>query len=127
MSRIIGQAKRKYKKTFVSEFGLFMFFCLILLPWQWQSAVSFGLGFLSAFLPFVVFVLMVFFRKQIYSNQMTMFYRGEAIKFALTIIFVILCFKLFILMNFIVFFIGYFVALILNNVLPLIWENKIKP
>ncbi|MDG2939172.1 ATP synthase subunit I [Bisgaard Taxon 10/6] len=126
MSRVIGQARQQYKKALIVELGGLMFFFLLLCLWQWKSAVSFGLGFLSAFLPFAVFVLIVFFRKATYSTGMTAFYRGEAIKFGLTVICIIACFKLFATMNFIVFFMGYFVALILNNLLPVLIGKKIK-
>lgn len=127
MSKVIGQARQQYRKALTVELIGLMFFFLFLLLWQWQSAVSFGLGFLSAFLPFVVFVLIIFFGKSAYLTKMTAFYRGEAIKFGLTVICIIACFTLFATMNFIVFFTGYFVALILNNLLPVLIGKTIKP
>ena len=110
MSRILSHAKKNYRKAIVIESLLLVVFYLLIYGWQRQSAVDFSYGFLSAFLPFCTF--------------MTALYRAEAIKFILTMIFIIIAIKWLFVINFIAFFVGFLLALVLNNIIPLIL-NKI--
>ena len=114
MSYILSHAKKNYRKAIVIESLLLVVFYLLIYGWQRQSAVDFGYGFLSAFLPFCTFIFIIFYRKQNFSTKLTALYRAEAIKFILTMVFII----------FIAFFVGFLLALVLNNVIPLIL-NKI--
>ncbi|EJS87595.1 F0F1 ATP synthase subunit I, partial [Pasteurella multocida subsp. multocida str. Anand1_cattle] len=59
-----------------------------------------------------------FYKKQQFSNKLTTFYGGEAVKFISTIFCIVLAFKLFNSMHFIAFFVGYFITIVLNNILP---------
>ena len=93
-------------------------FGLFVALWQGESAVDFSLGFISAFVPFCAFAYIVFFRKQDFSTKLTAFYRGEALKFILTIVLVGVSFEWLSISHFILFFIGFFVALVLNNIIP---------
>ncbi len=118
MSRILSQAKKNYRKAIIIESLLLVVFYLLIYGWQRQSAVDFGYGFLSAFLPFCTFIFIVFYRKQNFSTKLTALYKGEAIKFVLTIVFISISFKYFSVTNFIIFFSGFFIALMLNNLVP---------
>ncbi|HHF4335824.1 ATP synthase subunit I [Haemophilus influenzae] len=118
MSRILSHAKKNYRKAIIIESLLLVVFYLLIYGWQRQSAVDFGYGFLSAFLPFCTFIFIVFYRKQNFSTKLTAIYKGEAIKFVLTIVFISISFKYFSVTNFIIFFSGFFIALMLNNLVP---------
>ncbi|AWP54446.1 ATP synthase subunit I [Haemophilus influenzae] len=118
MSRILSHAKKNYRKAIIIESLLLVVFYLLIYGWQRQSAVDFGYGFLSAFLPFCTFIFIVFYRKQNFSTKLTALYKGEAIKFVLTIVFISISFKYFSVTNFIIFFSGFFIALMLNNLVP---------
>ena len=118
MSRILSHAKKNYRKAIVIESLLLVVFYLLIYGWQRQSAVDFSYGFLSAFLPFCTFIFIIFYRKQNFSTKLTALYKGEAIKFVLTIVFISISFKYFSVTNFIIFFSGFFIALMLNNLVP---------
>lgn len=123
MSRILSQAKKNYKKAIMIECLLFGFFSLLICAWQVQSAVDFSYGFLSAFLPFCVFALIIFYNKQNLSTKLTALYRAEAVKFILTMVLIIIAFKWLFVINFIAFFVGFLLALVLNNLIPLFFNK----
>ncbi len=78
-------------------------------------------------MPFCLFVhlyLSFFTEKKIFSTKLTALYRAEAIKFILTMVFIIIAIKWLFVINFIAFFVGFLLALVLNNIIPLI-VNKI--
>ncbi len=75
-------------------------------------------------MPFCAFAYIVFFRKQDFSTKLTAFYRAEALKFILTIVFVSIPLNGYSLLNFILFFVGFLLALVLNNFIPFLF-NKI--
>ena len=118
MSKVLAQAKNRYKKAMMIESVCLVVFGLLVALWQGKGAVDFGLGFICAFVPFCAFAYIVFFRKQDFSTKLTALYRGEAMKFMLTIVLVSVFFKWFYISHFILFFIGFFVALVLNNIIP---------
>ena len=124
MSYILSHAKKNYRKAIVIESLLLVVFYLLIYGWQRQSAVDFGYCFLSAFLPFCTFIFIIFYRKQNFSTKLTALYRAEAIKFVLTMVFIIIAIKWLFVVNFIAFFVGFLLALVLNNIIPLIL-NKI--
>ncbi len=61
------------------------------------------LDFSVLFCLFVLFVYLIFYRKQHLSTKLTALYRGEAVKFALTILCIIAAFKGFHVSEFILF------------------------
>ena len=124
MSKVLTQVKNRYQKAIIIESVCLVVLGLFLAIWQRQSAVDFGYGFLSAFLPFCTFIFIIFYRKQNFSTKLTALYRAEAIKFILTMVFIIIAIKWLFVVNFIAFFVGFLLALVLNNIIPLIL-NKI--
>lgn len=118
MSRIIQQAKVQYQKAIFIEIVIMLLLACFFALWQIKSALDFLFGFLSALIPFGVFVYVVFYRKQHLSTKLTALYKGEATKFVLTIVFISISFKYFSVTNFIIFFSGFFIALMLNNLVP---------
>ena len=124
MSRVLTQTKNRYKKTMLIEIGIILILSVLLAFWNRKSAVDFGLGFLCAFLPFCFFVHVVFYRKQHLSTKLTALYRGEFVKFILTIILIAVAFKWLVIKEFILFFIGFFMALMLNNLIPFLLNRS---
>lgn len=101
------------------ELGVLLTSFVCLIGYKWLIGVSFLLGALAIAIPHGLFVWLVFFtKKQQISNKLTTFYRGEAVKFISTIFFIVLAFKLVDSMHVIAFFIGYFITIVLNNLLP---------
>lgn len=118
MSRIIQQAKIQYRNAIQIEIVLMLLSACCFAFWQVKNALDFLFGFLSALIPFCAFVYFVFYRKQNLSTKLTALYRGEAIKFVLTIVLIVISFKWLTVTNFIIFFSGFFMALMLNNLVP---------
>ncbi|MBF0751955.1 MULTISPECIES: ATP synthase subunit I [unclassified Pasteurella] len=123
MSRIVQQAKTQYRKAIQIEIAIMLLLACFFAFWQIRNSLDFLLGFLSALLPFSVFVYIVFYRKQYLSAKLTALYRGEAIKFVLTIILIIASLKWFFVTNFVIFFSGFFMALMLNNLIPFLFRR----
>lgn len=124
MSRVLTQTKNRYKKTMLIEISVILILSVLLAFWNRKSAVDFSLGFLCAFLPFCFFVYVVFYRKQNLSTKLTALYRGEAIKFILTILFIAVSFKWLGVSRFFLFFAGFFMALVLNNLVPFLLKRS---
>ena len=124
MSKVLAQAKNRYKKAMMIESVCLVVFGLLVALWQGKGAVDFGLGFICAFVPFCVFTYIVFFGKQDFSTKLTAFYRGEALKFMLTIVLVGVSFKWLAISHFILFFVGFFTALALNNFIPFLLNRS---
>ena len=124
MSKVLTQAKNRYQKAIIIESVCLVVFGVFLVIWQGESAVDFSLGFISAFVPFCAFAYIVFFLKQDFSTKLTAFYRGEALKFMLTIVLVGVSFKWLAISHFILFFVGFFTALALNNVIPFLLNRS---
>ena len=122
MSKVLTQAKNRYQKAMIIESVCLVVFGLLVALWQGESAVDFSLGFISAFIPFCAFAYIVFFRKQDFSTKLTAFYLAEVVKFLFTILLVITFFKWFEITNFLLFFSGFMVALLLNNLLPFLFR-----
>lgn len=127
MSAIVQQAKLHYRKVLIIELILISavsFLCFLL---KKSVAVSLLLGFLSAFLPYLCFVYCVFFsRFSTNTHKMKPFYWGEGIKWITTIILITVIFITYKSIDFIAFFIGYFVILMTNIVLPIIVKSNSK-
>ena len=107
MSKVLTQAKNRYQKAMIIESVCLVFFGLLVALWQGESAVD-----------------IVFFRKQDFSTKLTAFYRGEALKFMLTVVLVGVSFKWLSISHFILFFIGFFTALALNNFIPFLLNRS---
>ena len=118
MSKVLTQAKNRYQKAMIIESVCLVVFGLLVALWQGESAVDFSLGFICAF------AYIVFFRKQDFSTKLTAFYRGEALKFMLTIVLVGVSFKWLSISHFILFFVGFFTALALNNFIPFLLNKS---
>ncbi|MFZ7277401.1 ATP synthase subunit I [Avibacterium endocarditidis] len=118
MSAVIKKTKKKYQLALSIELLIFITVFLVLLAVQLSNAVSFLLGTFAIFVPYCMFVFLMFFKTAKNTHQLTTFYRGGAIKFICTIILIVIAFKFFPTINYVVFFIGYFLALLLNNLLP---------
>lgn len=126
MSAVISSAKRVYRQVLIYQGSFLASISIVLSLIQWQIALAFGVGSLAAFLPFCLFVFWVFFRTKSVQTSHTVkaFYWGEALKWGATIIWIILIFTMLPELNHLFFFVGYFVGLLGNMVLP-IWLNRI--
>ena len=121
MSAVINRAKSQYKQALKVEFFLLCVFALGVSLWKMNFNFSFLGGALASFLPHLVFVYWVFFKKSAKNqSKMTAFYRGEGMKWLVTIILVLGCFKLIPALDVVLFFVGYFIALFLNNMIPFV-------
>ena len=118
MSRIIQQAKTQYRNAILIEIVIMLVSACFFAFWQIKSALDFLLGFFSALLPFSAFIYVVFYLKQQLTIKLTALYRGEAIKFVLTIILISISFRYLEVTKFLPFFSGFFMALMLNNFIP---------
>lgn len=119
MSFVIKRAKQHYARALNWEALILVasFVLWSLIKSEVREALL--LGMLASFVPHCFFVYWVFFRKLAKNGrQVTAFYRGEAIKWALTILFIVASFKCTFALNVIEFFMGYFLAIGLNIALP---------
>lgn len=126
MSFVVNQAKQHYRHVLVIELGIIALLTFIVLVFKFDITLSFLFGLLSSFLPFCLFVYWIFFR---YSpknqSKMTALYRGEGLKWLLTIVLVVASFKLIMNLNVLAFFIGYIMMLFFNNLIPFVL-SKVK-
>lgn len=126
MSAVLKQAKQFYRKMLWLEAGLLAVVGLVVITvWGVPHSTSVLLGGLAALIPQGFFIYWVFFRKYPhYINKMAVFYRGEGLKWLLTILFMVGVFKLFLSIQVITFFAGYFVMLLCNSLLPLFLRRR---
>lgn len=126
MSFVVNQAKQHYRHVLMIELGIITLLTFIVLVFKFDITLSFLFGLLSSFLPFCLFVYWIFFR---YSpknqSKMTALYRGEGLKWLLTIVLVVASFKLIMNLNMLAFFIGYIMMLFFNNLIPFVL-SKVK-
>lgn len=128
MSAVLNQTKKNYKYALSIEFIL-MILCAVslLVVGQGNTFFSFILGSFASFLPYCCFVYWVFFRKFAKNaNKMTAFYRGEGIKWLATIVLIVVSFKAYSSLDIKWFFIGYFVFLLLNIIVPICVKLRYK-
>ena len=128
MSAVLNQTKKDYKYALGIELIL-MILCLLLLlvVEQGNTFFSFILGSFASFLPHCCFVYWVFFRKFAKNtNKMTAFYRGEGIKWLTTIILIVASFKIYSALAIKWFFVGYFLFLLLNIIVPICVKLQYK-
>lgn len=128
MSAVLTQTKQLYRTALSVE--LIVLAGLFLLVWLLSgggSAVSLLIGGMIALVAQLMFVYWVFFRKQAATvNKMSAFYAGEALKWLVTIVLIVLVFKGFPTVNIVLFFAGYFVILLCNSLLPFILRRRVK-
>lgn len=128
MSAIIEQTKRFYQISFLIEAVLLFILSLFIFILQtFDQTFSFFIGGLVGFLPHCFFVFWFFFRQgKDLTDKINYFYTGEAIKWLITIITMIIIFKYFSSVKIIFFFLGYFFTLLINVFLPILLKLRIK-
>ncbi|AHG74534.1 H(+)-transporting two-sector ATPase, F(0) subunit I [Mannheimia varigena USDA-ARS-USMARC-1296] len=125
MSTVINKAKSQYRKALMLEAGILVFITLGFFLGFGYAGFSFLVGSLASFIAHCVFVYWVFFRNSAKDlTKMTAFYRGEGIKWLVTILWIVACFKWIPNLNFVLFFVGYFIALLLNNLIPFVLSKR---
>ncbi|NBI12225.1 ATP F0F1 synthase subunit I [[Haemophilus] felis] len=121
MSKVLLQSINLYKKTLFLESCCLLLISLALGYSDWKFSLYFLCGAIAVFLPFCIFIFLVFFRqKKDFSNNIKHFYRGEMFKFLATILLCIVFFVVLPSVNYLIFFLGYSVALLFNTVIPLL-------
>lgn len=119
MSAVIHRAKELYLKLLITEVMLIFIFSALVFIFNKSASIDFFIGSLVGYLPHALFVYWYFFRKQIKNcSKMTVLYRGEGLKWLSTIVLMLLSFKFLNNINLIVFFTGYILLLIINNLIP---------
>lgn len=126
MSAVLKQAKQFYRKMLWLEMVILSIaFIVVIVVWDISHAMSVLFGGLSALIPQGFLVYWVFFRKYPSDvNKMSVFYRGEALKWFLTILLMIGVFRLFVDLEIIAFFSCYFVMLVCNSMFPLFLRRR---
>lgn len=127
MSAVLTKTKQHYQQALTLELILFSVLTAVLCVWQLRAGLAFGLGALCALLPFGLVVYWVFFRKKnTPSTSLRAFYSGEALKWLLTIVLIILVLKLYPAVQILSFFVGYLFALIANSFVPFVLFQRAK-
>lgn len=124
MSAVINCAKQRYLKAFKIQLVLIGLMIAITQFWQPQSMLSVLSGSLIIFIAHYFFVYWVFFRKLVkQAKKMTAFYQGEGIKWFIVVSGLVVSFLGIPNFQAIPFFAGYFITLLLNNLIPM-WLSK---
>lgn len=126
MSAIIQQTQHLYKKVIFVELIVLVSISLLIFIKDLTPAFSFFLGGLASLLPFCVFVFWVFFKTHKNSNKMSAFYRGEGVKWLVTIVLMVVILKSYAGINVLFFFGGYILFLSCNSLLPIVlirWQK----
>lgn len=122
MSAVLKRAKNFYCKAMAVELVIFISIVLLLAVLRSsKDSISFLLGVLVSFLPQCVFIYWVFFRKNL--QKVTAFYRGEGLKWLVTIVLMVLVLKM-VTLNMVLFFLGYFLCLFCNGVFPIFLNRQ---
>lgn len=124
MSTVITQTKNFYVKA-IPVFALILFvLSTVATMINSNVGVAFLGGCLSAFLPFCLSVYWVFFRQRANGTAVSVFYWAEGLKWVTTIILILLVFQF--IESHLAFFVGYFITLIGNTVLPFLMKRSSK-
>ena len=127
MSVVITKSKKIYRTALLLEFLFLSVILLLFILKQDRTVFSFILGALSSFIPHCVFVYWVFFRQiKLYPIKLGVFYKGEILKWLIAISLISVVLVCYDDINAIVFFSGYFLLLLLNNLLPMLLFSKFK-
>lgn len=125
MSAVINRAKLQYRKALLIELAIIVGLSVICLFMKSFWALSFFVGYLASFIPHCVFVYWVFFRNSAKDRtKMTAFYWGEGLKWVIAITLIIASLTLIPSLQFLLFFAGYFLALFLNILLPMLVSRQ---
>ncbi|MDP8079455.1 ATP synthase subunit I [Phocoenobacter skyensis] len=125
MSAVINQAKQTYLKAIKITLYVLVVVAIGVGIVRFNSLPSYILGTIASFIPHCLFTYWVFFRTASpKKQQITVFYMGEAIKWLATIVLLILVFKFYLKIDVIIFFLGYFLILICNSLVPFVVKTK---
>ena len=126
MSRVLERTKEVYRQVMVKEGLLLLILSCLLGTYQLNYGLSFFFGALASFIPQVIFILFVFFRSKSsqLTNKVTALYKGEGLKFILTILLTSVIFMFYSAVHIGIFFAGFLLFLLFNVVLPMIFFAK---
>lgn len=125
MSLVFANTRSLYKKAFMLECFFIMLASLLVKCFFSEQFISFVIGSFIAFIPqiaFIVYALYVKHQAPI-THKAKVLYQSEGIKLALTIILFVFSFSLLQLKP-LGLFVGYFIFIILNNLLPALLNLK---
>lgn len=125
MSAILKQTRIMYKKVMLIELLCFIVLTLLIMFCRNNDGIAFAFGAFSGFIPHCLLIFFVYFSKKSQNLQnLTALYQGEGIKFTTSIVLMAAVFSLYQPMNFVLFFVGFILALVLNNILPVYFRQK---
>lgn len=125
MSAVISRSKKTYYKAIKNTLILFVLSLIILSFSQINILISAFWGGCCAIIPHCVFVFWFFNHSSAKNtNNLTAFYKGEALKWGVAIILIISAFKTYSEMNFLVFFLSFFLMLMCNSLFPFFFTVK---
>lgn len=123
MSAVLKRAKQFYCKAMTLEFVICLSLTLVIAVFcSFYQAYAFLLGTLIAFLPQIIFIYYVLFRKN--AQKVTALYRGEGLKWLMTIVLMVVVLKTVTSLNMILFFTGYFLGLFCNGIFPIFLNRQ---
>lgn len=129
MSRVIRHSKKIYQRAILAESIILIIFCVGIVLYNSKYALPFLLGFLVAFISQLGFTGYIFYfvEKKSIQDRVKVLYQSEALKIGLNIFLFALLFLWFKPVQPIIFFIGYFIAIMFNSTLPFFFSrlNKI--
>ncbi|WP_439257477.1 ATP synthase subunit I [Lonepinella sp. BR2271] len=122
MSAVLQQAQNLYKKVYIAELTVLMIAFLLLCYFDKPMAYAFSFGYLVVLIPsfVVMFLALSYAKKNNKPIKTTLFYSLEAIKFLFVMLLIVISIKYLITNNQFTFFVGFFVAILLNSLLPLV-------
>ncbi|PJG82522.1 ATP synthase subunit I [Caviibacterium pharyngocola] len=123
MSLVFDNTKKLYKKVFVTEIFFIIILSLFVYFLFTEQFLPFLLGSLIAFLPQIVFIgyALIIKGNAPIENKAKVLYQSEGLKLALTVGLFILVFAGF-KPDFAGLFSGYFIVILLNNLLPVFFN-----
>ncbi|MDG6881464.1 F0F1 ATP synthase subunit I [Phocoenobacter uteri] len=124
MSAVINQSKQTHYKALRTIVILFVLSAFLVAFLQIKWLVSLILGGGCAIMPYAVFVYWFFNHSAKKTQNLTAFYKGEALKWGVAIVLIIVAFKTYSQMNFLVFFLSFFLMLMCNSLLPFFFSLK---
>lgn len=125
MSAVLKKDRKIYQRVIISETLIFVFLSIITIVCNFNVGVLVSLGFLCGFLPQCFFLFFVLFLREPQQNakKVTALYYGEALKLIITIALVVAVFTTYQKIDW-TFFVGYFLAIFFNNILPMYLKIK---
>lgn len=123
MSRVRQNTRRHYLIALPLELSLLLLSVLPVWGFFPKDGLSYGLGWSVSFIPQALMVLWVFFRRNVNPSpqqQVQQMYRGEILKWGTGISLIVGVLMFYRALEPLAFFIGYFVGLVLNNLIPVL-------